>query len=47
MSGKENVCEKLTWCWKMWLGGRSGWKMSSELEIGKMNVEDDDGYFYV
>jgi len=40
MSGKENVCEKLSWCWKIWLGGRSGWKMGSELEIGKINVED-------
>ena len=40
MSGKENVWEKLTWCWKIWLGGRSGWKMGSELEIGKTNIED-------
>ena len=43
MSGKENVWEKLTWCWRIWLGGRPGWKMGSELEIGKTNVEDDDG----
>lgn len=47
MSGKENVWEKLTWCWKIWLGGRPGWKMWTrswklERRMSRMMMVDEE-----